>query len=334
MRVFLTGGTGLLGSHLAHELRTHGHEVVALHRKAADTVVLEEAECELVEGDIRDEPDALAPLMKGCTHLVHGAALVYAGGSWPKVRSVNVGGTRNVLTAARVAGIGHAVQVSSVAVYGSAPGPVDEATPIDAPLAPGDLYARSKREAEEVARGIEEKRGFPVTIVRPSAVYGERDRLMAPAIRDILRLPFVPLFGPALNALPVVYAGNVAVAIRLALDAGCGGATYDVGLDYPLNQRDLMEWLGAGLGMTPRFVTLPAPLVRTTGGVLGRLGIRTPGAKHLSIDRLTQLALGENPYPSRRIRDQLGWEPPFEHRAALERTGRWLALRRHRRRTA
>ncbi|MEQ1858091.1 MAG: NAD-dependent epimerase/dehydratase family protein [Longimicrobiales bacterium] len=327
MRVFLTGGTGLLGTHLARELRAHGHEVVALHRKGADTVPLEEAECQLVEGDIRDEADALEPLMRGCSHLAHGAALVYAGGSWPKVRSVNVDGTRNVLTAARVAGVSRAVHVSSVAVYGSAAGPVDERTPIDSPLAPNDLYARSKREAEEVARGIEEKRGFPVTIVRPSAVYGEGDRLMAPAIRDMLRLPLVPLLGSATNALPVVYAGNVAVAIRLALESGSGGDTYDVGLDERLNQRQLMEWLAAGLGITPRFVTLPAGLVRRGGALLGGLGVRTPGAKHLSLDRLTQLALGENPYPSGRIRAELGWNPPHEHRAALERTGRWLAHR-------
>jgi nucleoside-diphosphate-sugar epimerase len=327
MRVFLTGGTGLLGSHLAQELRANAHEVVALHRKGADTVVLEEAECELVEGDIRDEAEALAPLMRGCSHLVHGAALVYAGGSWPKIRSVNVDGTRNVLTAARLAGIGHAVHVSSVAVYGTVPGTVDESTPTDAHLAPNDLYARSKREAEEVARGIEEKRGFPVTVVRPSAVYGERDRLMAPAIRDLLKLPLVPLFGPARNALPVVYAGNVAVAIRLMLESSCGGATYNVGLDHPLSQRDLMEWLAEGLAMTPRFITLPAPLVRRTGEGLARLGVRTPGAKHLPINRLTQLALDENPYPSERIRKELGWEPPYDHRSALARTGRWLAHR-------
>jgi nucleoside-diphosphate-sugar epimerase len=327
MRVFLTGGTGLLGSHLAQELRAHGHEVVALHRRNADTIALEESECELVEGDIRDEASVLAPLMSGCSHLVHGAGLVYAGGSWPKVRSVNVDGTRNVLTAARLAEIGQAVHVSSVAVYGSAPGPVDESTPTDSNLAPGDLYARSKREAEEVVRGIEEKRGFPVTIVRPSAVYGERDRLMAPALRDLLRSPLVPLFGPATNPLPVVYAGNVAVAVRLMLESSCGGATYNVGLDHPLNQRELMVWLAAGLGMEPRFITLPGPLVRRTGEALARLGIRTPGAQHLPINRLTQLALGDNPYSSQRIRSDLGWNPPYDHRSALERTGRWLAHR-------
>ena len=55
MRVFVTGATGLLGSHLAHELRSQGHEVVALHRPSADTLFLQEAECELVVGDIRDD---------------------------------------------------------------------------------------------------------------------------------------------------------------------------------------------------------------------------------------------------------------------------------------
>lgn len=324
MRVFLTGGTGLLGSHLAQDLRSHGHEVVALHRRAADTLVLEESECELVEGDIRDDAEALAPLMDGCSHVCHAAALVYAGGAWPKVRAVNVDGTRNVFTAARLAGVRHGVHLSSVAVYGSVNGPVDESSPTDSDLPPNDLYARSKREAEEVVRGIEEKRGFPVTILRPAAVYGERDRLMAPAIRDVLELPLVPLFGRARNALPVVYAGNVAVATRLALEAERSMTTYDVGLDHPLSQHDLMEGLAAGLGIEPRFIHLPAPLVRGTGEVLARLRVRTPGAKHLPINRLTQLALSENPYPSLRIRKDLGWEPPCEHRPALERTGRWL----------
>ena len=324
MRIFLTGGTGLLGSHFAQELHAHGHEVVALHRRTADTLVLQENECRLAAGDIRDEPEALAPLMEGCSHVVHAAALVYAGSSWPKVRAVNVDGTRNVFTAARLAGVAHGIHLSSVAVYGSAQGPVDESSPTDSALLPGDLYARSKREAEEVVRGIEEKRGFPVTILRPSAVYGERDRLMAPVLRDILKLPLVPLFGPATNVLPVVYAGNVAVATRLALEAAKPATTYDVGLDHALTQRELMEWLAHGLGLSPRFVTLPASLVRGTGEILARLGVRTPGAKHLPINRFTQLALAENPYASGRIRAELGWAPPYEHEAALARTGRWL----------
>jgi nucleoside-diphosphate-sugar epimerase len=217
------------------------------------------------------------------------------------------------------------VHLSSVAVYGTVPGPIDERTPIDSDLPRADLYARSKREAEEVVRGIEQKRGLPVTILRPSAVYGERDRLLGPALVNILRLPIVPLFGPATNALPIVYAGNVAAAVRLALEASRGTTTYDVGFDGPLTQRDLFGALATGMGMAPRFASIPAWLVRGGGELLARLGVKTPGAAHLAIDRVTHLALSENPYPSALIRSELGWKPPHPHGEALERTGRWLA---------
>lgn len=330
MRVFITGATGLLGSHLARELRDRAHDVVALVRPESDAGHLRELGCTLVQGDIRDDPDDLAPSMEGCTHVVHGAALVYASGEWPKIRAVNVDGTRNVLKAAATSRVGHAVHVSSVAVYGAVEGPVDETTSTDSPIPPGDLYARSKREAEEVARGIERNGRLPVTIVRPSAVYGERDRLMAPAIADILRLPVVPLFGPADNTLPVVYAGNVAVAMRLCLEAARGEETFDVALDHPLVQRALFEFLAHGLRRRPRFVHLPAGLLRTGARWLTRLGAGTPGAPHLPLERVARLALGENPYASRRIRSELDWSPPYGHEEALRRTGEWLRAERAR----
>ncbi len=325
MRVYLTGGTGLLGSHLASELRSEGHEVVALHRSDADTLPLEEVECELVEGDVRDAVSMLAPGMEGCTHVVHGAALVYADGTWPEMRAVNVDGTRNVLTAAVQAGVGHALHVSSVVVYGSAEGPVDEDTPIDSIIPASDLYARSKREAEEVARGIERVQSLPVSIVRPSAIYGERDRLTVPALRNILRMPVVPLFGSGMNTVPAVYAGNLAGVLRRVLEAARGGTTYDLGLDHPLTQRDLLEFLARGLGRRVRFISIPARVVRVCAWFLERAGISTPGARHLPISRVARLALGDNPYPSERVREELGWDPAYEHRDALLRTGRWAA---------
>jgi nucleoside-diphosphate-sugar epimerase len=199
----------------------------------------------VAEGDVRDGADVLAAAMTGCTHLVHTAGLVYASGEWPKVRAVNVDGTRHVLGGAADAGLRHAVHVSSVAVYGTPRGPIDERTPTDTDLPPGDLYARSKREAEDVARAVEEDRGLGVTILRPSAVYGERDRLMAPAVASILRAPIVPLLGQGDNTLPVVYAGNVAVSMRRALEEGRRGTTYDVAMDRPLTQRALFEGLAA-----------------------------------------------------------------------------------------
>jgi nucleoside-diphosphate-sugar epimerase len=324
MRVFLTGGTGLLGSHLAELLTGEGHDVVALVRPDTDTRFLEGVGCVLVEGDVRGTPESLGHHMSGCSHVVHGAALVYAGASWPEVREVNVIGTRNVLQAAADAGVRHAVHVSSVSVYGRPSGAVDEDAPIDGAVPSSDLYTRSKRGAEAEARAVETERGIPVTVVRPAAVYGERDRLFAPRIGQMTRWPIGVLLGDGQNTLPAVYSGNVADAIRLVMEAERGGATYDIGMDHPLTQERLLRGIAQGMGRNPKVFHIPEGLVLGAADLMQTLRIPTPGAKQLPIGRVARLALGENPYPSRRIREELGWDPPHRHEDALERTGRWL----------
>lgn len=163
-----------------------------------------------------------------------------------------------------------------------------------------------------------------MTVLRPSAVYGERDRLMAPRIARLVSGPVSFVLGPGDNTLPTVYAGNVANAILRAMEAGAGGAVYDVGLDHPLTQRQLLEGIARGLGSSLRTLSIPKGLVLGAADWLQALRIPTPGAKHLPMGRVARLAVGENPYPSRQIRDKLNWDPPHRHEEALERTGRWL----------
>jgi UDP-glucose 4-epimerase len=255
---------------------------------------------------------------------VHGAALVYTGSDWPRIRWVNVDGTRNTLEAAARAGVVHAVHLSSVAVYGTVAGAVDERTPVDTPIPAGDLYARSKREAEKAARAVEASTGMSVSILRPSAVYGERDRLMTQRIGRMLRGPVSFLLGSGGNTIPTVYAGNVAEAVLLALKGERARATFDVGLDHPLTQRALLEGMAEGLGRRPMLVPLPAGLVRPAADLLQALGVSAPRAAHLPLGRVVRLALGENPFASGTIREELGWEPSHRHEDALVRAGRWL----------
>lgn len=324
MRVYLTGGSGLLGSHTAELLRRADHEVVALQRRSSSTTFLEELGCELVVGDVRDDPEILARGMAGCTHVVHAAGVVYESDSWPRVRGVNVEGTRSVLEAAAQAGVPRVVHLSSVAVYGRVWGEVDEQTSTDSAIPAADLYARSKRESEEAARAVERREGIRLTILRPAAVYGERDRLLGPRLADMLRWKVTFLLGSGDNQLPVVYAGNVAEAVRVALEAGRGGLTLDVGLDHPVTQRELLVGLAEGMEVDPRFIALPARMVRAAADLLERLGVSAPGAQHMPPGRVARLALGENPYRSRTIRRELGWTPPVPAREAILRAGRWL----------
>ncbi|MBI4538549.1 MAG: NAD-dependent epimerase/dehydratase family protein [Gemmatimonadetes bacterium] len=324
MRVFLTGGTGLIGSHVAALLRSRGDEVVALQRESAETAFLESLGCEVRPGNVRDRPGTIAEAAAGCQAAVHAAALVYAHDPWPRLRAVNVEGTENVLRGAAEAGIRHAVYISSVAVYGPLSGPVDEDAPLDSPLRPKQLYARSKREAEAVARELDKTGVIGVTILRPAAVYGERDRLFAPMLERVLRFPVVPLLGNGRNTLPVVYAGNVAAGVLAALSGRGMGRAFNLAFDYPLSQRELLEGLARALGRQPRFITVPAWLVGAIARAGDALGAAVPGAAELPLRRIARLGLGENPYRSERARLELGWHPPCTHDDALVRTAAWL----------
>ena len=327
MRVFLAGGTGLIGSHIAERLRARGDPVVTLTRDQSDTRFLERLGCILKSGDVRDAPDALARAMTGCDAVVYAAALVYTRERWPRVRAVNVDGTAHVIRAAANADVPTAVHLSSVAVYCPARGPLDEDTPIDAPLPHGNLYGRSKREAEAAARRETAAGGLRLTVLRPAAVYGERDRLMAPRIAKLVRLPIVPVVGSGRKTLPIVYAGNVAAAVERCLDVAPEGAvrSYDLGLDHPLTQEAFLLGIARALGHHPRLVHLPEGLIRAFGRIVERTGFAVPGAGDLPLSRFTRLVLEENPFPSRRIRRELGWHPPFGHDEGLARTAAWLA---------
>jgi nucleoside-diphosphate-sugar epimerase len=330
MRVYLTGGSGLLGSHLAERLRDRGDEVVCLQRADSDTSFLKGLGCVVVEGNVREGSDALRAGMVGCQALVHAAAHVYVGGPWPRLRAVNVEGTTNVIRAAAAAGVPRVVHVSSVAVYGRRHGPVDEDTSLDSPLPPGALYARSKREAETAARAAAESGRVDLTIVRPAALYGERDRLMSPKLAQLVRLPVVPLMGRGDNGLPVVYAGNAAHAIELILVRQPPERIYNLATDFRLTQKGLLEGLAHALGKRPRFVSVPSAFVRESARLGESLGLNIPGAGDLTLERAARLSLDENPYSTARLVRDLGWKPPFTHDEGLRRTAEWLVDERSR----
>lgn len=323
MRVFITGGTGLLGSHVAERLREGGHEVVALARPSADAWFLDSLGCEVVRGDLLDPPDVQAHRMAGCDALLHAAGHIYGGRSLEVVRRVNVDGVRNVLEGGRAAGVGRAVHISTVAVYGDPPAPITEDTSLDAPLRRVDFYGRTKREGDLLAQSLDSPE-MRVTVLRPPAIYGERDRLFVQKLVSFLRRPVVFLLGRGDTRLSAVYAGNVARAVELALEGVGAGGVFNVTEDLPVTQRSLYEGLAAALGWHPRFVVIPAGLAAFGAAVGDAVGIRIPGARDLSLSRSVRLAAHDNPYSGRRAREVLGWQPVFTFEEAMARTAAWV----------
>lgn len=261
--MFLTGGTGFLGSAVARLLVERGDSVRALVRDPARAVGLRDLGCEVVEGDLTDE-GALVAALRGCTGLVHGAGL-YAVGV-PESRrdelvDTNVRGTERMLGAALTAGIHKAVHVSSVVVFGDTGGRVvDETWTRDPALPWSSVYEETKAVAHGRAQDLS-ARGLPLAIVLPGLVYGPGDRSdVGQLLQQVLdgRLNALPF--PELGLAPV-HRDDAVDGIVAALDTGVPGESY-VLAGAPVHLRDLVENLAEVSGRRPPRFTVPSALLK------------------------------------------------------------------------
>jgi nucleoside-diphosphate-sugar epimerase len=183
MRIALTGATGYTGGRLLARLREDGHQVTALARASAHPAAAATG-VRWVEGDLRDT-DALRRLVDGTDAVVHVAA-VYRTAGHPDsyYRDVNVSGTERLLDAAARAGVRRFVHTSTVGVHGDVRNPPADET---APIAPGDIYQQTKAEAEALALDYHRRRGLPVVVIRPAAIYGPGETRLLKLFRAIAR---------------------------------------------------------------------------------------------------------------------------------------------------
>jgi len=320
MTVLVTGASGLVGSHVVEALAARAEPVRALVRPASRDAVVQLG-AEAVVGDVTDAA-AWRVAARGVRAIVHAAAIVQRRATWARYVAVNVDATRLAVTAARATGA-HLVHVSSVAVYGgsaaypAAPERRDEGF-VFQPIAELDYYGRTKRMAEDVVRDAAGRGDVAAVALRPTVVYGERDRLFTPRVVHALRLAFTPQIGPGTNRLSCVYAGNVAVAVLAALDAPPRGfRAYNVTSDGApaLSHREFFAAFASALGRRYRPVPIPQSLARFVIGLFTAPRLAGAGVRFLS---------GDNPYVDDRIRSELGWHPPTAAPEAIARTARWF----------
>ncbi len=327
MKVFVTGATGLVGTHVVRGLRARGDAALGLARSDAAARTLEALGAGVVRGDLTDA----AALERGVAEadaVVHAAAVVLAGADWDAFHAVNVAPTERLARAAARRGA-RLVHLSSVAVYGrretydGGAGSVGEEFGLERPLFPGDHYARSKREAEQAVWRVAAGTGLRAAALRPCVVYGEGDRHFSPRVAAVLRWRVAPLVGPGTNPLSVVYAGNVAAAVLAALDRPEATGPFNVANDGGLTLREFVERFAAGLGVRPLVVRIPAGAAwRAALAVDGALRLGRPRAPLSLLKTAVQFLSRANPYRSERAERELGWRPVVPAVEAAERTGR------------
>ena len=261
MKVFLTGATGFVGSHVARELASRGAELRLLVRPTSNLANLEGVNGETVTGDLL-EPESLRSAVCGCDAVLHVAAdyRLWVRDPDAMYRS-NVEGTRALLRIAREEGVRRFVYTSSVATMGfkSDGTIVDEATPVTLAEMVGH-YKRSKFLAEQVA--IEAARdGQSVLILNPTTPIGASDSKPTPTGRiivDFLKRKFPAYMDTGLNLVDVMEVARIhADGVNPAL--GRPGERYILGGEN-LTLKQILDKMSAITG-------LPSPTMKVAHSV-------------------------------------------------------------------
>lgn len=283
-RYFVTGATGFVGAEVAKQLRTRGHQVVALVRSRDKASLLAKLGCGLHVGDVTS-PDTLRAGMRGVDGVFHLAAWYKVGAPQERARAaaVNVDGTRHVLEVMRELGIPRGVYTSSLAVFSDTHGAlVDESYRYDGPHL--SVYDATKWRAHYEVALPAIADGLPLVIVQPGVVYGPGDtsairRLFVNHLRR--RLPFVP----AGTAYCWGHVDDTAHAHIEAMERGRPGESYIIaGPAHSL--REAMGVAARASGRPAPLATIPPVLLRGLARVMDGLRAIAPLPESLSGETL------------------------------------------------
>lgn len=317
----VTGATGHLGNVLVRELLRRAKRVRALVEPSDDLRPLSGLPIEIVRGDVTRK-ETLAGAFSGVDVVFHMAGVVSISSlDVNLVRTVNVDGTRNVVEAARRAGVRRLVYTSSVHAFAEPPsgGVLVETAAYEPALAPGD-YGKAKAEASRIVLDAIQG-GLDAVIVNPTAVLGPFDYRIS-EMGELLRMF-------ARRRLPAVVDGgydfvdvrDVASGHLLAAEKGRTGESYLL-TGGRMSVRELMRVLGDEAGRPPPRLVLSLPVAAAIARfapawekITGRRALLTPYAVHtISIDFEIR---------DRKARDGLGFTSmPVEQ--SLRDAWRWM----------
>ena len=268
MRILVTGGTGFVGSRIVHALRTEGRDVRALVRRPEGSAHLASLGVELATGDVTDAA-SLAAAADGCTHLIHLVAILK--GKPDDFDRVMTRGTRNVIAAAKGAGIERFVLMSALGTTAT----TKDVVPY--------FGAKFAMEQDTVASGLE------YTIFRPSFVFG-RGGALATFMKQVRYSPVVTVIGSGKRRVQPIWIDDVAEHFARALDTpAAANKTFEIGGPDIVTWDELYRTIAKVLGKRRALAHIPAGLASTGA----RATQWIPNAP-LSADQVAIIEAGDN----------------------------------------
>lgn len=324
----VTGATGLLGSHIVEQLRLRNRPVRCLVRKGSDRSWLETQGVKFVEGDLNDKA-SLAKACEGVKVIYHSAARVGDWGPWEEFVEYTINGTRNLAEAAEAAKVERFLHISSISSYGHPDGEglvLDETAPLGVNLHKWSYYSRAKVQAERMLWDMHKAGRISLTVVKPSWLYGPRDRATMFRLARMLREGKTRILGDGENRLNVVYAGNVAEGAILAAESPkAAGQAYNCCNDGEIRQKEWMNLLASELGAPPVKRHVPYKVAYNLAFILECIGHAFKLKKPPMITRYAVWLMGRRCYFSaEKARRELGWKSTMSYKDGVKKTIAWL----------
>ncbi len=320
----VTGATGFTGSHLVRSLVRDGHRVRVLVRSAERAQALLAPGIEVVSGEIID-PAVVGKAVRGSQVIYHlAAAYREARHTDQYYWDVNVGSTTLLLDAARADGVERFVHCSTVGVLSHiANPPADEQHPHQ----PADVYQRTKSEAEKLALSAHAS-GIPVTVARPTAIYGPGDTRLLKMFRLIANQRFIML-GSGDIYYHMVYVDDLVSGLRLlGSHPRAIGEVFILGGERYYTLRAIVEMVARAMGVRPPRWRLPAWPFQVAGSICERicvpLGIEPPIYRR-RVDFFTK----SRAFSIEKARRVLGYSPAVPLEVGLRRTVDWYVANGH-----
>lgn len=312
MKILVTGGTGLIGSHLIEVLLEQGHraeDINALVRQNSDTAFLKEKGVQLCYGDLLDVESLKAALSEVQT--VFHCAAVLTEKRKELFQQINCQGTEHLLEAARCARVDKFIHVSTIAIHYMLP----------------SHYAASKLAAENKVWEHSQTHGLKSVVIRPTVTVGERDRANTKYFMTVARRKVVPLVNGGRVLVPFVHAKDVARAMILASEKEQAiGNSYDVeGFSVPL--KEAIDFFIQSLGSHARVVNVPYrvayPLMLLAEVFLAIAQRSLYPIVSGNLVRSVRLMATGSPLDTQKIRRELGFAPQYGLEESFQPAIRW-----------
>jgi len=319
MKVLVTGGTGFIGSHLIKRLVKKGHEVICIAKDEMNMELLKKDQVKVVLCDLNEDRDWKSILNN--IDIIYHLAGVTRAKKFDEYYDGNYRATKNFVSLC----IKHANQLSRFIYVSSlaAVGPTIDDQPIgeDSPYSPVSDYGKSKMLAEQEVLKARSK--LPITIIRPSAVYGPRERDMYDYIK-MIKQGYQLLIGFHKKWLNLIHVNDLVDGILLAGENDrAKGEIYFIGSKSSYTQQELGYAIAKAVSTKPIRIHLPHVVVYLIGLIVGFIGKCINRQMFFNLEKAREAVQERWDCNIKKATDQLSFNPRISLADGMKQTYKW-----------